>query len=247
MIMPEVKVLVEGGKATAAPPLGPALGPLGVNIGQVIGAINDKTKIFSGMQVPVTVKVKDDKSFSVDVGTPPVSALVKKEAGLEKLSGRPKDEKFANIKVEQCIKVAKMKIDVMGTSVLKKAVKEIAGSCVSYGILIENKDPKDFIKDVDKGMYDEQIKSEKTEITAEQKKQLDEDRKRLAKQVEVTRQLREKLEAEKKAAEEAAKAVAATTTAAPVEEKKEEKKEAAPADAKKAEPKKEEKKEEKKK
>lgn len=242
MIMPEVKVLVEGGKATAAPPLGPALGPLGVNIGQIIGAINDKTKIFAGMQVPVTVKVKEDKTFTIDVGTPPVSALIKKEAGLEKLSGRPKDEKFANIKIEQCIKVAKMKIDVMGTSILKNAVKQIAGSCVTYGILIEGKDPKDVIKDIDNGVFDDKIKAEKTELDAKQKKEIDDDRKKLAKQVEETRKVREKLEAEKKAAAEAAKAATApagTPAAAPAAE---EKKEAAPAADKKPEAKKEEKK-----
>lgn len=240
--MPEVKVLVEGGKATAAPPLGPALGPLGVNIGQIIGAINDKTKIFAGMQVPVTVKVKEDKTFTVDVGTPPVSALIKKEAGLEKLSGRPKDEKFANIKIEQCIKVAKMKIDAMGTSVLKNAVKQVVGSCVTYGILVEGKEPKDIIKDIDSGVFDAKIKAEKTDIDAKQKKEIDDDRRKLAKEVEETRKIREKLEAEKKAAADAAKAAIAPA-GAPVaaEEKKDEKKEPAAAE-KKPDAKKEEKK-----
>jgi len=79
-----VDALIEGGKATAAPPLGPALGPTGVNIGQVIAEINKKTADFKGMKVPIKVHITDDKEFSVTVGTPPVSQLIKKEAGIEK-------------------------------------------------------------------------------------------------------------------------------------------------------------------
>ncbi|MBI3035213.1 50S ribosomal protein L11, partial [Candidatus Woesearchaeota archaeon] len=74
-----VEALVEGGKATAAPPLGPALGPLGVNIGQIVSDINKKTSVFNGMQVPVKVIVNmDTKKFEISVGTPPASALILK-------------------------------------------------------------------------------------------------------------------------------------------------------------------------
>lgn len=211
--MPEVKALVNGGKASAAPPLGPALGPLGVNIGEVINKINEKTKVFDGMQVPITVVVDDDKNVSVDVGTPPVSALVKKEAKVDKLSGRPNEEKVANLKIEQCIKVAKMKIDGMGTSDLKNAVKQVIGSCVTYGILIEGSEPKDAIKDVDAGKYDEPIKNEKTELTDEELKQLEAEKKDLAKSAEAARAAREK--------EDAEKASAATADLTAEEEKKE--------------------------
>ena len=83
----KVDVMVEGGKATPAPPLGPALAPLGVNIGAIVEEINKKTSSFKGMQVPVTVNVNDDKSFEIKVGIPPVSALIKKELVLEKGSG----------------------------------------------------------------------------------------------------------------------------------------------------------------
>ena len=83
-----VEALIEGGNATAAPPLGPALGPTGVNIGQVVSTINDKTKDFEGMEVPVTVKVDDDTSeYEVIIGTPPAPALIKEELGIEKGSG----------------------------------------------------------------------------------------------------------------------------------------------------------------
>ena len=79
-----IEVLIEGGKATAAPPLGPALGPTGVNIGQVVSEINKKTAAMKGMQVPVKVIVDDkDKSVEITVGTPPASALIKKEANIK--------------------------------------------------------------------------------------------------------------------------------------------------------------------
>lgn len=80
-----IPALVEGGKATAGPPLGPALGPLGVNIGQIIAEINEKTKAYNGITVPVKVIVdKDSKKFEVEVGSPPTSALIKKELGITK-------------------------------------------------------------------------------------------------------------------------------------------------------------------
>ncbi|MBI5159036.1 50S ribosomal protein L11 [Candidatus Micrarchaeota archaeon] len=80
-----IPALVEGGKATAGPPLGPALGPLGVNIGQIIAEINEKTKAYNGISVPVKVIVdKDTKKFEVEVGSPPASALIKKELGITK-------------------------------------------------------------------------------------------------------------------------------------------------------------------
>ena len=112
MAMQSVDVLIEGGKATAAPPLGPALGPLGVNIGQVVSTINQKTAEFKGMQVPVKVEVDSTtKQFTIIVGTPPASALIKKEAHLEKGSGNPLMDKVADLKIEQIIKISKMKQD----------------------------------------------------------------------------------------------------------------------------------------
>ena len=81
----KIEALVEGGKASAGPPLGPALGPLGVNIGEVINTINEKTKDFAGMQVPVTVIVDDKKNFEIKVGTPPASAMTESNAS----SARP--------------------------------------------------------------------------------------------------------------------------------------------------------------
>jgi len=82
-----VEALVAGGKASAGPPLGPALGPLGVNVAQVVAKINEMTKDLNGMQVPVKVTVKSRTEFEVEVGTPPTSALILKEAGIDKGCG----------------------------------------------------------------------------------------------------------------------------------------------------------------
>lgn len=179
--MPEqsVECLVEGGKATAAPPLGPALGPLGINIGQVVAEINKKTADFKGMQVPIKVIVKTDKSFTVTVGTPPVSALVKKEAGVEKFSSNPLSEKVADLKIEQVIKVAKMKFDsLLGKDMFAK-VKEILGTCDGIGVLVEGKQAREIIADINKGAFADKIKAMKTELTAEDLKKLEEEKKRL--------------------------------------------------------------------
>lgn len=148
----EIKSLVKGGKASAGPPLGPQLGPLGVDIKAVINQINEKTKDFEGMEIPVVVKVDDDKNFEIEVGTPPVSAMVKKESGNKKLS-----EEGIDIKIGQIVKIAKGKADNLNTDDRKQGVKQILGSCVSYGVRIEGKNPKEVIKEVDKGKYDEQI------------------------------------------------------------------------------------------
>src|SRR3989338_8322975 len=175
-----VEVMVEGGRATAAPPLGPALGPMGVNIGQVVGKINEKTKAFAGMKVPVKVIVdKDTKSFEITVGTPPTSQLLKKEANIEKGSGNPKEDKVADVLIEQIIKIAKMKESSLLGKTLKLKMKEVVGTCNSMGILVEGKDATEATKEIEDGKYDAEIKAEKTELTA-RKKKLEEEKKRLA-------------------------------------------------------------------
>jgi len=174
----KIEALVEGGKATAGPPLGPALGPLGINIGDVIKEINEKTKDFGGMKVPITVII-DGKKFKIKVGTPPTSAMIKKEAKIEKMSSNAKEEKVADIKIEQVIKIAKNKRDSMNTSEIKSCVKQVIGSCVSCGILVEGKDPKEVIKEIDNGKYHDEIINEKTELTEEELKELEEEKKKL--------------------------------------------------------------------
>ena len=179
-----VETLVEGGRATAAPPLGPALGPLGVNIGQVVAEINKKTAVFNGMQVPVKVRVDTEtKSFEISVGTPPASGLIKKEANLEKASGKPKHEMVADILIEQIIKIAKMKETATLGKTLKEKVKEIVGTCQSMGILVEGKHAKETLRDIEAGKFDEEIRLEKTELSAEDLARLEEEKKNLAEEI----------------------------------------------------------------
>ncbi|WP_292460504.1 50S ribosomal protein L11 [Methanothermococcus sp.] len=151
-----VEILVTGGKATAGPPLGPAIGPLGVNIMNVVKEINNKTKDYEGMSVPVKVIVNtDDKSFEVEVGIPPTSALIKKELGLDKGSTEPKHKIVGNLSMEQAVKIAKMKRESMLSYTLKNATKEVVGTCVSLGVTVDGKDPKEVHKLIDNGEYDE--------------------------------------------------------------------------------------------
>ena len=150
-----IEALVEGGKASAGPPLGPALGPLGVNIMEVVNAINDKTKDFSGMKVPVKVIVDPKtKSFEIEVGTPPAASLIFNELGIEKGSGAPSTHKVGNLSIDKVIKIAKMKSqNLLGRS-LKEKTKEIIGTCVSIGVKVEGKDPKEIIREINEGKYD---------------------------------------------------------------------------------------------
>ncbi len=180
-----VECLIEGGKATAAPPLGPALGPLGVNIGQVVAEINKKTADFKKMQVPVKVTVDEEtKAFEITVGTPPSSELIKKEAHIEKGSGNPSTDKVADIRIEQVIKVAKMKEDATLGKDLFSKVKEIIGTCDSMGVMVEGMNPRDAIKKINEGMFKEQISSGKTELSAEALKELEEKKKKLQEDLE---------------------------------------------------------------
>lgn len=154
----KIEALVEGGKATAAPPLGPALGPLGVNIMQVINAINDKTKQFQGMKVPVKVIVDPKtKAFEVEVGTPPAASLILKEIKAEKGSGVPSKQKVGNLTVAQAVKIAKMKTDSLFGKDLKRKAKEIIGTCTSMGVTVEGKKPSEVMQAIDRGEYDSQF------------------------------------------------------------------------------------------
>lgn len=152
-----VEALVDGGRASAGPPLGPALGPKGVNIGLVIAKINEKTKAFDGMKVPVKIIINDDKSFDIKVGTPPISALIKGELGLSSGSGNAKTTKVGNLTIDQAKKLADMKHDDLLGATVKARVLEVAGNCVSVGVTIDGKDAKKFQKDVKAGLYDDKF------------------------------------------------------------------------------------------
>ncbi|MBD3259569.1 50S ribosomal protein L11 [Candidatus Woesearchaeota archaeon] len=175
-----VEALVEGGKATAGPPIGPALGPLKVNIGEVVKAINDKTKDFQKMQVPVKIIVDTDtKEFEIQVGTPPASQLIKKEAIIEKGASNPLLDKVADLKIEQIIKIAKMKEDSLYGKDMKGRVKEIVGTCQSMGVLVEGAPARETLQKIDTGEFEQKIKEERTELSEEDKKRLEQERTKL--------------------------------------------------------------------
>lgn len=150
-----ISALVTGGEASAGPPLGPALGPLGINVLQVVNTINEKTKDFLGMKVPVKVEVDSEtKKFTVEVGIPPTTALIAKEAGITKGSGTSGKDYVGNISMSSIVKIARMKIDVSYALDLKNCSKEIIGSCVSSGVKVEDKPAKDLYTDINSGKYD---------------------------------------------------------------------------------------------
>lgn len=157
--MKNVDLIVAGGEATAGPPLGPALGPLGINIMAVVNKINELTKDYAGMKVPVKISVNpEDKTFDVTVGTPTASALLVAELKVEKGSGTPNSAKIGDLTIDQVIRIAKIKRPEMLASSLKAATKEIMGTCVSVGATIEGKDPREVQKEIDNGTYDDILK-----------------------------------------------------------------------------------------
>jgi len=201
-----VNALIDGGKATPAPPLGPSLSVFKVNIGKIVQDINVKTKNYEGMKVPVKIIIDDvTKDYKIEIGTPPVSSLIRKELGLKIIGEEKKEEATAapaeevkegkkpekaelikegspkkegetstevaeekavekkervivgNLTIDQCIKITKMKRDTLLAKDIKKAVKEIVSSCVSMPITVEGKNPKEVLKEIDEGKYDNKI------------------------------------------------------------------------------------------
>jgi len=151
-----VELLVSGGQATAGPPLGPALGPLGVNTMAVVNKINELTKDYAGMKVPVKVAVDvENKTFEVTVGTPTASALIVSELKIEKGSGTPNTAKVGNLTMEQVVRIAKIKAPQLLSQTVKSAAKEILGTCVSMGVTVEGKDPREVQAEIDEGKYTE--------------------------------------------------------------------------------------------
>jgi large subunit ribosomal protein L11 len=155
----KISSLVTGGGASAGPPLGPALGPLGVNIMEIINAINDKTKDFEGMKVPVTVSVDPDtKKWDIEIGIPSSAALVLKEAGIQKGSGASGTEWVGDVTIDAIIKVANTKLEKSYATSLKSVAKSIIGTCLALGIKIEGKTPKEITVEINEGKWDEKLK-----------------------------------------------------------------------------------------
>ncbi len=154
-----IPAIIEGGKATAGPPLGPVLGPTGMNIGLIISTINEKTKMYAGLKIPITVIVdKVAKTFEIEVGSPATGELIKGELKIQK-GRKEKGQIVGDLKFAQAIKVAKMKQGGTLSKTLKAGVNEVLGTCVSLGVTCDGKDPREIIKAVNSGQYDSQLKA----------------------------------------------------------------------------------------
>jgi len=128
-----IDAMVDGGKASAGPPLGPALGPMKVNIGEIIAAINEKTKDMAGMKVPIKVIIDTDtKAFEIEVGSPPTSSLIKKEINLDKGSGETGTGRVGNLTIDQAKKIARIKFGSDDDS----CVSQIKGTGRSMGVSV---------------------------------------------------------------------------------------------------------------
>jgi len=210
--MVTIKLLVDGGSMKPGPAIAQQIGPMGINMGKVLTEVNAATASFKGMQVPVNLDVDaKTKTFTIKVLSPSVAALLKKELGIELGSGERKKVQIGNLAIEQVISVTKQKMPGMLAKDFMGALKSVIGSCMSMGTLIESKDPKEVLQEIAEGKYDKEIKSQRTEASAEKLKTL----KSYFTEVQSKQQAAKKAEEEAKAAEEAAKAAAAT--AKPVE------------------------------
>ncbi len=156
-----IESLVDGGNASGGPPLGPALGPTGVNIGQVVDEINKKTKDMSGMKIPVKVIVDaSTKTFEIEVGSPPTSALIKKELRIEKGAGG--NDPAGDLIFDSVLRIARMKKGSLLAEDFKGTVKEVIGTCQSVGVTIDGKSPKEITAEINEGKFDDRIKNGET-------------------------------------------------------------------------------------
>jgi len=210
-----IKLLAEGGSMAPGPALSQKIGPIGINIGQVISKVNESTKDFKGLKVPVELDIDvGTKQFEVKVFSPPVSELLKKELGIEKGSKEQRKVYVANASIEQIISVAKQKFPNMLCNNLKTAVKTIIGTCTSLGILIENVLASELGSQIAGGKFHKEIEEGRTETSPEKKAKLE----------DFFNEVHGKQE-ELKKAEEEAKEAEVTAKTETTEEKPEEKEE----------------------
>ncbi|MBI2670705.1 50S ribosomal protein L11 [Candidatus Woesearchaeota archaeon] len=242
----KIDLMIEGGKAVPNASLSQALGPLRVDIPTVIKKINEKTLDFDGMKLPVKVIIDTKtKDIELEIGTPPVSELIKKEINAQKGSGMPNKDKIGNLAIEHVIKIAKMKFDSMHVNSMKSAVKNVIGSCHSIGVLVEGKTAIEVNKDIDQGIYDDLIKNIKTDVSEEKKsileKQLKEVQEKIQKELERMAKeaaAKEEVKEEKVIAQETELGKETKEAVAPKEKGKESKETVAKAPEKKEEKKK---------
>lgn len=202
-----IKLMVEGGNMKPGPTIAQQLGPMGINMGKVISDINIATKEFSGMTVPISLDVNTKtKNYTIQVLSPSVSALIKKELGIDTGSGASKKNVAGNIAFEQVVSVTKVKHSNMLSKEFISALKSVIGSCLSLGVLIDSKDPKKVLEEIENGGYSNEIKNKISEVSSEKKKEL----LGYFNKIQTQQNAAKKKEEEENAAAEAAKAAAAT-------------------------------------
>ena len=136
-VVRQIKLQIEAGKASPAPPVGPALGSAGINIMQFVKEFNDRTASQAGFIIPVVITVYKDKSFEFITKVPPVAVLIKKAAGIQKGSGKPNKEKVAKLTKEQVKAIAEQKMPDLNAASLEAAMSMVAGTARSMGVTVE--------------------------------------------------------------------------------------------------------------
>ncbi|MFX0039795.1 MAG: 50S ribosomal protein L11 [Promethearchaeota archaeon] len=154
-----VKALVTGGSASGGPPIGPAVGPTGINIKDVVDEINKQTMVFKGLTVPVRIECDpESKEFQIFIETPSTASLLLKEIGAEKGSSAAAEQKIGNLSLEQIQNVVDGKRDKFLDKTYKAAVKTVLGTALSIGLTVEGEDPRIIQKRIDNGEYDDKLR-----------------------------------------------------------------------------------------
>ncbi len=156
-----VRALITGGSASGGPPIGPAVGPTGINIKDVVDAVNEKTMLFKGLTVPVRIECDPEtKQFEIFVETPSTASLLLKELGIEKGSVNSSEQKSGDLTLDQVITVTNAKKDIFLSKTFKNAVKTVLGTALSIGATVEGSNPRDIQERIDAGEYDDKIQGE---------------------------------------------------------------------------------------
>ena len=156
-----VKALVTGGSASGGPPIGPAVGPTGINIKDVVDEINRQTTVFRGLTVPVRIECDPEtKQFEIFIETPSTASLLLKEVGVEKGSSVCSDEKIGNLTLDQVKNVVEAKREKFLDKSYKAALKTVLGTALSVGLTVEGEDPRVIQERIKNGDYDEKIRGD---------------------------------------------------------------------------------------
>lgn len=159
---------------TPGPAVAQQLGPMGINMGKVISDVNAATQEFKGINLPVHLTVNPEtKEVSIKVLSPPTSELIKKELGIEKASGARLKQRVGNFAIEQVISIAKAKHDSMLSNDFMATLKSVLGTCQALGVLIESKEVKEIMEEIDEGRFENEISAKKVDVDPEKRKALD--------------------------------------------------------------------------